>query len=109
MQDYSTQKAFTKANMGTLWPAWVLIGTCHESVSMSKCVHHIERQQLHRGTFGISPHNYPMPQIASTDQLLMESQEMTDALKHHYLDVPFATVGDATITAITTLASIFTT
>jgi hypothetical protein len=32
---------------------------------------------------------------------------MTDALKHPHSDVPFNIVGDETVTALTTLASIF--
>jgi hypothetical protein len=37
----------------------------------------------------------------------MAAQDMTDALKHPHPDVPFATIGDETIMALTTLASIF--
>jgi hypothetical protein len=49
-----------------------------------------------------------MPQIYSTDRLLMAAQDMNDALKHPHPDVPFATIGDATISALATLADIFT-
>jgi hypothetical protein len=37
----------------------------------------------------------------------MAAQDMTDALKHPHPDVPFATIGDDTITALTILATIF--
>jgi hypothetical protein len=59
-------------------------------------------------TFEFSPHNSPMPQMSSTDRILMAAQDMTDALKHPHPDVPFATIGDDTITALVTLLDIFT-
>jgi hypothetical protein len=48
-----------------------------------------------------------MPQLSSTDRVLMAAQDMTDALKHPHPDVPFASIGDETILALTTLANIF--
>jgi hypothetical protein len=50
-------------------------------------------------TLEFFPHNYPMPQISSTYRSLMVENDMTNALKHPHPDVPFATVGDDTITA----------
>jgi hypothetical protein len=37
----------------------------------------------------------------------MAANDMTDALKHLHPDVPFATVGDNTITVLSQLAAIF--
>jgi hypothetical protein len=54
------------------------------------------------------PHNSSMPQMSSTDRILMAAQDMTDAFKHPHPDVPFATIGDDTIPALATLAEIFT-
>jgi hypothetical protein len=48
-----------------------------------------------------------MPQLSSTDRLLMEANAMSNALKHPHPDVPFSTVGDATFTALSQLADIF--
>jgi hypothetical protein len=59
-------------------------------------------------TLEFPPHNSPMPQMSSTDRILMAAQDMTDALKHPHPDAPFATVGDDTISALATLAEIFT-
>jgi hypothetical protein len=59
-------------------------------------------------TLDFFPHNSPMPQISSTDRILMAAQDMIDALKHPHPDVPFATIGDDTISALTTLAETFT-
>jgi hypothetical protein len=53
------------------------------------------------------PHNSPMPQISSTYRLLMAAHDMTDAVRHPNTDVPFSTIGDDTITALTKLAAIF--
>jgi hypothetical protein len=58
-------------------------------------------------TLDFFPHNSPMPQNSSTDRLLMAAHDMTDALKHPHPGVPFSTIGDETITALTTLAAIF--
>jgi hypothetical protein len=48
-----------------------------------------------------------MPQLSSTDRLLMAANDITDALKNPHPDVPFNTVGYDAITALTTLAAIF--
>jgi hypothetical protein len=58
-------------------------------------------------TLEFYPHNSPMPQMSSTDRVLMAAQDMTEDLKHPHPDVPFATIGDGTISALATLAEIF--
>jgi hypothetical protein len=58
-------------------------------------------------TLEFFPHNYQMPQLSSTDRLLMASKDMTDALQNPRPEVPFASVGDDTIAALTDLAAIF--
>jgi hypothetical protein len=45
------------------------------------------------------PHNSPMPQLSSTDRLIMAANDMANALKHPHPEVPFAHVGDDTITS----------
>jgi hypothetical protein len=52
------------------------------------------------------PHNYPMPQLSSTDRLLRAVQDMTDAFQNPHPDVPFASVGDDTVAALADLAAI---
>jgi hypothetical protein len=49
-----------------------------------------------------------MPQMSSTDRILMAAKDTTDALKNPHPDIPFATIGDDTISALETLADIFT-
>jgi hypothetical protein len=58
-------------------------------------------------TLEFFPHNYQMPQLSSTDRLLMSANDMTDDLQNHHPEVPFASVGDDTIAALTDLASTF--
>jgi hypothetical protein len=58
-------------------------------------------------TLEFFPHNYQMPQLSSTDRLLMAAKETTDALQNPHPEFPFASVGDDTIAALTDLAAIF--
>jgi hypothetical protein len=58
-------------------------------------------------TLEFFPHNYQMPQLSSTDRLLMEAKDITDALRNPHPEVPFASVGDDTIAAPMDLAAIF--
>jgi hypothetical protein len=58
-------------------------------------------------TLEFFPHIYLMPQLSSTDRLIMAANDMTDALQNPHLHVPFTNAGDDTISAITTLAEIF--
>jgi hypothetical protein len=58
-------------------------------------------------TLEFFPHYYQMPQLSSTDRLLMTAKDMTDALQNPHPEVPFASVGDDTISALADLAAIF--
>jgi hypothetical protein len=58
-------------------------------------------------TLKFSPHNYQMPRLSSTYRLIMEANDMTDALQNPHPDVPFTQVGDDTILALTALAETF--
>jgi hypothetical protein len=58
-------------------------------------------------TLEFFPHNYEMPQLSSTDRLLMAAKDMTDDLQNPHPEVPFTSVGDDTIEALTDLAAIF--
>jgi hypothetical protein len=58
-------------------------------------------------TLEFFPHNYQMPQLSSTDRLIMAAKDMTDALQNPHPEVPFARVGDDTISALAVLAAIF--
>jgi hypothetical protein len=58
-------------------------------------------------TLEFFPHNSPMPQLSSTDRLIMAANDMTNALKNTHPAVPFTKVGDDTIEALTQLAENF--
>jgi hypothetical protein len=58
-------------------------------------------------TLEFFPHNFPMPQLSSTDILIMAANDMSNALKNPHPEVPFLHIGDDTIAALTTLAEIF--
>jgi hypothetical protein len=58
-------------------------------------------------TLELFPHNYQMPQLSSTDRLLMSAKDMTDSFQSPHPDVPFAIFGDDTIQALADLATIF--
>jgi hypothetical protein len=48
-----------------------------------------------------------MPQLSSTDRLIMAANDMSSAFKNPHPEEPFAQVGDDTIEALTKLAEIF--
>jgi hypothetical protein len=48
-----------------------------------------------------------MPQLYSTDRLIMAANDMSNALKNPHPEVPFSQVGDDTIAVLTKLAEIF--
>jgi hypothetical protein len=48
-----------------------------------------------------------MPQLSSTDRLIMSAKDMTDALHNPHPEVPLVRVGDKTISALAELAAIF--
>jgi hypothetical protein len=79
-------------------------------------MHHYRCQNVYISTTGserivdtleLVPHNYQMPQLSSTDRLLMAAKDMTDAFQNPHPDVPLASVGDDTIKALADLAAIF--
>jgi hypothetical protein len=58
-------------------------------------------------TLEFFPHNFQMPQLSSTNILIMAANDMSNALKTPHPEVPLSHIGDDTITALTTLAEIF--
>jgi hypothetical protein len=83
--------------------------------SLGPAMHHYRCQNVYISTTASErmvdtleffPHNYQMPQLSSTNRLLMAANDMTDALQNPHPEVPFASVGDDTIAALTDLAAI---
>jgi hypothetical protein len=107
MQNHYTREARKKET-------WAPHGQ-HE-YSLGPAMHHYRCQNVYISTTASErivdtleffPHNYQMPQLSSTDRLLMAAKDMTDALLNLHPEVPFASVGDETIAALTDLAAIF--
>jgi hypothetical protein len=88
----------------------------HHGYSLGPAMYHYRCQNVYISataserivdTLEFFPHNYQMPQLSSTDIFIMAAKEMTDALQNHHPEVPFARVGDDTISALSDLAAIF--
>jgi hypothetical protein len=84
--------------------------------SLGPAMHHYRCQNVYISTMAsehivdtleLFPHNYHLPQFSSNDRLLMAAKDMTDALQNPHPEVPFTSVGDDTIAALTDLAAIF--
>jgi hypothetical protein len=84
--------------------------------SLGPAMHHYRCQNIYISstasecivdTLEFFPHNYQMPQLSSTDRLLIAAKDMMDALLNPHPEVPFTRVGDDTISALTALARIF--
>jgi hypothetical protein len=84
--------------------------------SLGPAMHHYRCQNVYISataserivdTLELFPHNYQMPQLSSTDRLLMAAKDMTDASQNPHTEVPIARVGDDTILALAELAAIF--
>jgi hypothetical protein len=84
--------------------------------SLGPAMHHYRCQNIYISTTASDrmvdtleffPHNYQMPQLLSTDRLLMAAKGMTDTFQNPHPAVPFASVGDETIKALADLAAIF--
>jgi hypothetical protein len=78
--------------------------------SLGPAMHHYQCQNVYIlttaserivDTLELFPHNYQLPQLSSTNRLLMAAKDMTDALQKPHPAVPFASVGDDTIAALT--------
>jgi hypothetical protein len=88
----------------------------HHGYSLGPAMHHYQCQNVYisataseriADNLEFPPHNYQMPQLSSTDRLLMVAKDMTDALQNLHPEVPFASVGDDTISALADVAAIF--
>jgi hypothetical protein len=83
---------------------------------LGPAMHHYRCQNVHISatarkrivdTLECLPHNHQMPQLSSTDKLLMAANDMSNSLKNSHPEVPFTHVGDDTISVLTALVKIF--
>jgi hypothetical protein len=84
--------------------------------SLGPAMHHYQCQNVYISTTAserivdtleLCPHNYQMPQLSSTDRLLMAAKDMMDAFQNPHPEVPFASVRDETVKALADLEAIF--
>jgi hypothetical protein len=84
--------------------------------SLGPAMHHYRCQNVYisttaseriMDTLELFSHNYQVPNLSSTDRLLIADKDMTDALQDPHPEIPFASIGDDTIAALTDLAAIF--
>jgi hypothetical protein len=84
--------------------------------SLGPTMHHYRCQNVYISTIDSDrivdsleffPHTYHLPQLSSTNRLLMAAKDMTEDLQDPHPAVPFASVGDDTIAAIKDLAAIY--
>jgi hypothetical protein len=84
--------------------------------SLGPAMHHYRCQNIYISTTAsdrivdtleLFPHNYQMPQLSSTYRPLMAAKDMRYALQNPHPEVPFTSVRDDTIKALTDLAAIF--
>jgi hypothetical protein len=94
--------------------AWAPHG--HHGYSLGPAMHHYRCQKVYIAatasersvdTLVIFPHNFPMPQLFSTNRLIMAANNISNALKKPHAEVPFSYIGDDTISSLTTLAETF--
>jgi hypothetical protein len=93
MNNNFTRETRQAANLGFSRAAWIFTWSRHASLPVD--------------TLELFPHNYQMPQLSSTDRLLMAAKDMTDTFQNSHSEVPFASVGDDTVKALVDLAAIF--
>jgi hypothetical protein len=96
------------------WITWAPHG--QHGYSLGPAMHHYRCQNVYISTTAskrivdtleLFPHNYQMPQLSSTDRLLMASKDMMDAFQNPHPEVPFTSVRDDTMKALADLAAIF--
>jgi hypothetical protein len=83
--------------------------------SLGPAMHHYRCQNVYISataserivdTLEFFSHNFPIPQLSSTDILIMTAKDISNALKNPHPEVPFSYIGDDTITELTALAEI---
>jgi hypothetical protein len=88
----------------------------HRGYSLVPVMHHYRCQNVYISstanerivdTIEFFPHNYQRSQLSSPDRLIMAAKDTTDALQNPHPEVPFAQIGDDTISALAELAAVF--
>jgi hypothetical protein len=78
MQNNCTRETRKATHLDTPRAAWLFLGSRNASLAMSKCIHASEHIV---DTLEFFPQNYKIPQLSSTDRLIMAAKDMMDAYK----------------------------
>jgi hypothetical protein len=103
----SHTKSQAKDNLGSSWSAWIFTWSRNALLWCQNVYISTTASDRIVDTLELFPHNYQMPQLSSTDWLLMGAKDMTDAFQNPHPEVHFASVGDDTVNALADLAAIF--
>jgi hypothetical protein len=107
MQNHCARETRKKTQLGTSRKTWLFLGlVMHHYQCQNEYISATASERI-KDTLEFPPNNFPMPQLSSTDILIMAANDMSDALKNPHPDLPFAHIGYATIEALTKLAEIF--
>jgi hypothetical protein len=107
MQNNCTLKTRKATHLGSPRAAWILVGSAMHHYRCQNVYISATASERIMDTLKFFPRNYQMPQLSSTDRLLMAAKDMTDALQNPHTEVPFTSVRDDTISALSDLAAIF--
>jgi hypothetical protein len=107
VKNHCTRETRKTRNLGTPRTTWIFLGPSHASLPSQNMYIAVTASERIVDTLEFFPHNFPMPQLSSTDRLIMSDNDMPNALKNPHPEVPFSHIGDATIVALTKLAEIF--
>jgi hypothetical protein len=105
MQNHRTRETRQAENQGSSRAAWIFTWSRHASLPVSKCKTTASERIV--DTLEFFPHNNQMPQLSSTDRLLMAAKDITYSFQNPHPEVPFASIGDDTVKALADLAAIF--
>jgi hypothetical protein len=89
LQNHFTQKTRKATQLGTPRATWIFLGSHNASLPMPKCIHlsHSQSERI-MDTLEFFPHNYQIPQLSSSDRLIMAAKDMMDALHVKLLPLP---------------------
>jgi hypothetical protein len=107
MQDHCPRETRKTANLGSSWAAWIFTWPSMHHYWCQNVYISTTANECIMDTIGFFPRNYQIPQLSSTDRLLMAAKDTKDALQNPHPTVPFTSVGDDTIKALVDLAEIF--
>jgi hypothetical protein len=103
----SHTKSQEKDNLGSSRSAWIFTWSRQSLLWCQNVYISTTASDRIVDTLELFPHNYQMPQLSSTDRLLMGAKDMKDTFQNPHPKAHFASVGDDNVKALADLAAIF--